>query len=134
MSTAAQNLLLIFKPVFLSGGDCCDLGDGRAKTVIARLGGNVRTGTGVVSCTLFIRGSNSGVSHSPEGRRWLRSKVINVDWDELPDSARFKSAVVHHLNLVGHNGSVSNSCVQCDPLPWFHRDRNPTERGPRAYW
>ena len=37
----------------------------------------------------------------------LRNRAIVIDWDELPDPACFKPSVMHDLDLVGHDGSVT---------------------------
>ena len=54
----------------------------------------------MVPWPLLVWGNSAGGPLGRKGRRWLGSGVVNLDRDELPDSARLEPMVSHHLNLI----------------------------------
>ena len=61
----------------------------------------------MVPPALLIRGSCVNITSGLGGGGLLRNRAIVIDWDELPDPACFKPSVMHDLDLVGHDGSVT---------------------------
>ena len=97
-----QNILLIIKPNPSSGGDSGDLDDGRSKTIVTRLGGQVGA-RACIRCVLFVRrGAGVSLGHIRRGRPSSRG----FDPDKLPYPARFESAVLHQVDLTQSGVSV----------------------------
>jgi len=91
-----QNILLIVKPKPSPGGDSGNLDDGRSKTILTRLGGQVGTRAGIPR-VLFVR-RGAGVSLGHIG--WGRSSRRGFDPEKFPYPARFGLAVLHQVDLA----------------------------------